>query len=164
MFKLRPQDNVVLESCHGCLQIPMHLGEKTEMRPFVASMSRSQRRYGITLPERYDRSRKAWPLCPQAGLRADRSALKRRAPRRRRPPAPSPYTTPGRAGRSSPRGRSKPRGPPPACHPRPSEASRSMSPTPFGSIAPSGTEPILPSLWNTRRAWDLFALCASTIQ
>ena len=28
MFKVRPQDNVVLESCHGCFQIPMRMGEK----------------------------------------------------------------------------------------------------------------------------------------
>ena len=28
MFKVRPQDNVVLESCHGCFQIPIRAGEK----------------------------------------------------------------------------------------------------------------------------------------
>jgi hypothetical protein len=28
MFKVRPKDNVVLESCHGCFQIPMRMGEK----------------------------------------------------------------------------------------------------------------------------------------
>ena len=33
MFKVRPQDNVVLESCLGCFQIPMRMGGKTEMRP-----------------------------------------------------------------------------------------------------------------------------------
>ena len=28
MFKACPQDNVVLESCHGCFQVPMRIGEK----------------------------------------------------------------------------------------------------------------------------------------
>jgi hypothetical protein len=28
MFKVRPQDNVVLESCHGCFHILIRMGEK----------------------------------------------------------------------------------------------------------------------------------------
>ena len=35
MFKVRPQDNVVLESCHGCFQMPIRMGEE-EMRQLRA--------------------------------------------------------------------------------------------------------------------------------
>jgi hypothetical protein len=33
MFKVRPQDNVVLESCLGCFQIPIRMGEKRRCAP-----------------------------------------------------------------------------------------------------------------------------------
>ena len=33
MFKVRLQDNVVLESCHGCFQILIRMGEKRRCAP-----------------------------------------------------------------------------------------------------------------------------------
>jgi len=32
MFKVRPQDNVVIESCYGCFQIPTRLAA-SQLRP-----------------------------------------------------------------------------------------------------------------------------------
>ena len=53
MFKVRPQDNVVLESCHGCFQIPIRMGEKRRCAfalRFTAMFSPSSSRTSRTNP------------------------------------------------------------------------------------------------------------------